>query len=276
MKPVKNWTDIKQNLLVLDAYRTSSDKRAREFFHDTIRNGKCYVRCEIAGRTLFGPSRFIGYRQNEKDKHIADTQKHGGETNHAIQRILDRQFQHSAKQDAELLSFCRKHKIAPKENPRKYIYHEDNIEPDDVDVLHRDIEDILGDKTLNATERERLCTARIGQGAFRRRVERLWKRCPITLCRLSSLLRASHIKPWRSCSNVERLDGFNGLLLAPHVDAAFDRGLIGFDEKGTLIFSSRLPATEARRLGLVRGARVRFLPHHQRYLEYHRKQVFHP
>ena len=41
------------------------------------------------------------------------------------------------------------------------------------------------------------------------------------------LLRASHIKPWADCgTDAERLDVFNGLLLAPHLDAAFDAGFI--------------------------------------------------
>ncbi|MDC0682621.1 HNH endonuclease signature motif containing protein [Sorangium atrum] len=42
-----------------------------------------------------------------------------------------------------------------------------------------------------------------------------------------ALLRASHIKPWADCeTDAERLDVYNGILLAPHLDAAFDRGFI--------------------------------------------------
>jgi putative restriction endonuclease len=39
------------------------------------------------------------------------------------------------------------------------------------------------------------------------------------------MLRASHIKPWSDCSNRERLDPLNGLLLVAHIDALFDNGL---------------------------------------------------
>ncbi len=43
------------------------------------------------------------------------------------------------------------------------------------------------------------------------------------ICRVTGLARqefliASHIKPWRDCSNSERLSGANGLLLSPHLD----------------------------------------------------------
>jgi len=46
---------------------------------------------------------------------------------------------------------------------------------------------------------------------------------------------SSHIKPWRSSSNVERLDGSNGLMLAPHVDLLFDQGYISFENNGDVI-----------------------------------------
>jgi len=88
------------------------------------------------------------------------------------------------------------------------------------------------------------------------------------------LLRASHIKPWRDCSNAERLDGYNGLLLATQVDVAFDRGLISFDSQGRVRLSRRLPVQEAKRLGLKIHFRVPFSKAHQKYLEYHRMHVF--
>ena len=43
----------------------------------------------------------------------------------------------------------------------------------------------------------------------------------------SGLLRASHVKAWRSSSNYERLDISNGIAACPTRDAAFDAGLLG-------------------------------------------------
>ena len=51
-------------------------------------------------------------------------------------------------------------------------------------------------------------------------------KCAVTGLAIPELLKASHIKPWKDSTDEERLDIFNGLLLAPHLDAAFDRGFI--------------------------------------------------
>jgi hypothetical protein len=72
------------------------------------------------------------------------------------------------------------------------------------------------------TEKEQLVLARRGQGIFRKRLERVEKRCRLTGVDNPRSLIASHIKPWRSSSDTEKLDGYNGLLLAPHVDKLFD------------------------------------------------------
>ena len=76
------------------------------------------------------------------------------------------------------------------------------------------------------TEAERLVVQRVGQDIFRRGLLEYWDGCcAITGLDVPDLLRASHIKPWADCdTDAERLDVFNGLLLAPHLDAAFDSG----------------------------------------------------
>lgn len=55
-----------------------------------------------------------------------------------------------------------------------------------------------------------------------------------------SLLLASHIKPWRSASNYERLSSENGLLLSPLYDKLFDIGLITFDDNMKILISNKL------------------------------------
>jgi putative restriction endonuclease len=53
-------------------------------------------------------------------------------------------------------------------------------------------------------------------------------------------LRAIHIKPWCECDDGEQLDGFNGLLLSPHLAHLFARGYISFSDSGTLLVSEEL------------------------------------
>lgn len=100
-----------------------------------------------------------------------------------------------------------------------------------------------------ATVKEQLILARIGQGSFRSNVLALWdERCAITGSALA--VRASHIKPWRHCSNVERLDPKNGLPLVATLDALFDAHLISFDAHGCIMLSNKIPRHDRRCLGI--------------------------
>jgi putative restriction endonuclease len=53
------------------------------------------------------------------------------------------------------------------------------------------------------------------------------------------LLVASHIKPWHDFPS-ERLNPRNGVCLSSLHDAAFDSGLITFDEKFRIVLSKRM------------------------------------
>jgi hypothetical protein len=99
---------------------------------------------------------------------------------------------------------------------------------------------VIGTRDHPLTEREQLGAARMGQGTFRTALIAFWGTCPIVQVDHPELLRASHIKPWAKSSDPERLDPFNGLLLSPNLDLLFDRGLISFEDDGTLLFSSSL------------------------------------
>jgi hypothetical protein len=118
-------------------------------------------------------------------------------------------------------------------------------------------------------------TARVGQDEFRLRLLDYWGACAVTGVREHLLLRASHIKPWVLSTPAEKTDVFNGLLLAPQFDAAFDAGLISFGDDGTLIASRRLGQADADTLGIRAGLRLRQVePKHLPYLRFHRAQVF--
>jgi putative restriction endonuclease len=120
-----------------------------------------------------------------------------------------------------------------------------------------------------------LSTYRIGHDNFRQVLVDYWGSCAVTRLGALQLLRASHIKPWAASSPIEKTDPFNGLLLAPHLDAAFDVGLIGFRQDGTLIRSRRLSPADVEALGLVGDLRLRRTDaRHIPFLDYHRQTVF--
>jgi putative restriction endonuclease len=102
------------------------------------------------------------------------------------------------------------------------------------------------------TEAERLVIQRVGQDVFRDALMTYWNgRCAVTGVAHPALLRASHIKPWAKCeTDGERLDVYNGLLLAAHLDAAFDAGLISFSDDGKILISSNLAMEDRDALGI--------------------------
>ena len=128
-----------------------------------------------------------------------------------------------------------------------------------------------------STEVERLVVQRIGQDLFRDALLDFWGgACCVTGLAMPELLRASHIKPWARCdSDEERLDVFNGLLLAPHLDALFDGGWISVERTGFVLYSSRLTGAVLEQLGLPPVLEVGGLDAaHFQYLAYHREAVF--
>ena len=123
------------------------------------------------------------------------------------------------------------------------------------------------------TEVERLVIQRIGQDIFRARLMDYWQgRCPLTGISDAALLRASHIIPWAECeSDAERLDVHNGLLLSALWDAAFDTGLVSFDNDGEAIASPRLTSAAVGALNLQLGAKLSGLTEtHQANFAWHR------
>lgn len=127
------------------------------------------------------------------------------------------------------------------------------------------------------TEAERMVVLRIGQNLFRDALIDYWHGCcAVTGLDVLPLLRASHIKPWAVCaSDEERLDVFNGLLLAPHLDALFDGGWISFADDGLMLMCDALNEQARNKLGLSAWSGLAHVSEeHFGYLRYHRERIF--
>jgi len=130
-------------------------------------------------------------------------------------------------------------------------------------------------ESLDETERDSVVKSRIGQGTFRKRLIDLWGCCSVTGLKNIPLLRASHIKPWRDCSNLERLDPMNGLLLHPTLDHLFDSGFISFDDNGKILVSDKISNADLEILHISRNDNLRKAPKGlAEYLGFHRDNVF--
>lgn len=132
------------------------------------------------------------------------------------------------------------------------------------------------DLGLEMTAAFSLREVRTKQSLFRDNVLRVEKRCRVTGIEDLRFLRASHIKPWSRCDRgEERVDGNNGLLLAPHVDHLFDQGWISFENNGSLIRSSDLPKDILDDLGIDYATfkKSTFNERQREYLKYHRTNI---
>lgn len=138
--------------------------------------------------------------------------------------------------------------------------------------VETDIDAILDDSVVSPTERRDLVKCRIGQGTFRQKLIAYWKACAVTGYKDMGLLVASHIKPWRACTNAERLNPFNGLLLTPNLDKAFDAGLITFREDGLISLAPLL--SDPQQLGIEIGMQVTLTSQHKPFMDFHRTFVF--
>jgi len=128
--------------------------------------------------------------------------------------------------------------------------------------------------TIQETSKTALILQRIGQNLFRKRLLDIYKQtCPVTGIQLPILLRASHIKPWALSTSPERLDPANGILLAAHIDALFDNGLISFKDSGEILFANKevlnIFTTQnipQKNINLPFGSEI--------YLKWHRENLF--
>ncbi len=135
---------------------------------------------------------------------------------------------------------------------------------------------IKADVTIDETEKVALVLARRGQGKFRDRLLSVERACRLTGVDRPNHLIASHTKPWRDCTNNERLDPENGFLLTPTVDHLFDRGFISFEDNGRLLISEvahpdslvkmKIPMNGDTNVGPFSSGQKRFLAWHREFL----------
>ena len=135
--------------------------------------------------------------------------------------------------------------------------------------------DVISHMDIPETTKEQLIKARRGQGLFREILVSIENQCRVTGVSDKRFLIASHIKPWKDSTNIERLDGNNGLLLSPHVDRLFDQGYLSFSDAGEILCVDETISNVLEVWGIEPNINVgQFNPQQQAYLLYHRNNVF--
>jgi predicted restriction endonuclease len=258
---VDSIAQLEENFSVLHSAVSAGDERAK----DLIRRGKSIVVGTYAGKLAFGPSRFLGYFENDIDQHLLmRSERDGKKTNPAIDKVLGFCKSQNANAETAFKAYCRISDMDPPNNKRSYW-----ILPEAEELIEVGL--ISDDQVLTNTEKVALIKSRIGQGQFRSSLEKKWKSaCCLSGCKVRAALRASHIKPWKACTNRERLDPNNGLLLTASADALFDSGLISFDERGKLLHSRDLSETDLKLLLGGSEVLLQLNKLQQSYMQYHR------
>lgn len=88
MKLVNSLSEIKENMKVLDDYLNSKNVNEVSYAKDRIKKGTCFIAIKKDDCFCFYPSRFIGYANNNMDKHDRNLNKDGKETNPVISSII--------------------------------------------------------------------------------------------------------------------------------------------------------------------------------------------
>jgi putative restriction endonuclease len=147
--------------------------------------------------------------------------------------------------------------------------------PESVAEEEAELANLQGRTDIGEVERAQLVKARRGQGIFRTNVRMNESRCRVTGVDDPAHLRASHMKPWKECTDAEKLHGCNGLLLAPHIDHLFDRGWISFTNSGDLLIATGMNPEVLGAWNVSAGLNNGpFSQQQGEFLEYHRTHVF--
>jgi len=128
---------------------------------------------------------------------------------------------------------------------------------------------------VSPTEKKVLIKYRLQQGKFRKNLLIHWDGCSITGCKNSTILIASHIKPYSESNDDEKYDLYNGLLLTPTFDKLFDSFLISFNEKGEILISESLDIDDLKSINMTGKEKLRMEKVTEstlKYLEYQRKK----
>ena len=132
----------------------------------------------------------------------------------------------------------------------------------------------LETKEATPTERDQIVKQRLTQGEFRQGLINNYKGCKLCGLDEPNLLIASHIKPWKDSTDIEKQDIDNGFLLCAWHDALFDKGYISFEDDGSLLLSSQFKNNKINLMDISEHTRIKISENNKKYLKFHRENCF--
>jgi putative restriction endonuclease len=170
-------------------------------------------------------------------------------------------------EDRELLIFESERVLAEKEQQ-------------DIEFKYDNL--LLDLKEIKGETRYREVKTRVNQNVFRQIVLANYSgKCAISEIDIPELIFASHIIPWAE-NERERLNPENGICLSGLYDNAFDKGLIGLNERYEVLISSRLKEKKdshyyERYFSHIERAKIfvpKKYPPKKEFLQYHLDEIF--
>lgn len=275
MEVVNSLNQVTENVEQLERGRSIPSSASAAAYRALIKRGTCFVPYISKEGLAFAPSRFVGYVENDLSTHSNNPDRDGRLTNAALNKIFGSQPYADESLESRYLAFCAQVGVERSQTGSFGVARKYWVTPEALEIMESDATtEIVRNPEIPETEKQQLVKARIGQGQFRDQLLSYWRKCCLTGCELQGVLRASHIKPWRTSSNAERLDMYNGLLLSPNMDALFDKGLISFQDTGEIMVSSQLSEPTLKSLGCSFKMRVALKPEHAKYIAHHRAKQF--
>lgn len=140
--------------------------------------------------------------------------------------------------------------------------------------VKEEVEVILENESSDISENKKQ-VRRLKQSKYRHELLENMPFCPFTHVADDRILVACHIKPFSECdTDEERYDCKNGITMTPTYHTLFDLGFISFENDGKLIVSPFLSNITKKRLNLRDGEQIRLQTGSDKYLEYHRNNIF--
>jgi hypothetical protein len=117
---VRNVTHIINNVAIFERYGRSENPTEREFFNEHLRRGMNFVAIKIGDKYVFAPSRFVGYIDNDMNKHEDNPYKDGRDTDIRLKEIMKSQQMSDILIEQAFLNMCSELNIVPDNRERQY------------------------------------------------------------------------------------------------------------------------------------------------------------
>ena len=122
MRLIKNKEELIANLNTIECLITEGTEDEQAITYDLIRLGSCFVAYQIGKELRFAPSRFLGYANNNLNKHSKAKKKRlldGKDTNPVISQMLGK-LSPNIELDKHYVKYCIGIGLTASEKRRKY------------------------------------------------------------------------------------------------------------------------------------------------------------